>query len=244
MSLKRIYQVLSDFPIVFVGPPGLNDVEYISDGQSIQSVDYSFLQFDDSYFKDVQGYNRLLCSTKFYKNLDQYDYILITQLDSYVFRNELLYWCGKGYDYIGGPWLTNKVQRSFYESLLYSRNSLISKIKTSIDYNKGHQLMVGNGGFSLRKVNSCRKISRWIKVLEPGLIKSQINEDLIWSILVPKFFKWFKIPPYQEALKFSFDSEPMKAFGLNERQLPFGCHGWSKKENIKFWSTRILDENI
>ena len=31
--------------------------------------------------------------------------MLIYQLDAYVFKDELLNWANKGYDYIGAPWL-------------------------------------------------------------------------------------------------------------------------------------------
>jgi len=44
-----------------------------------------------------------MMSPAFYDAFKAFDYILIYQLDAFVFRDELEYFCSLGYDYIGAP---------------------------------------------------------------------------------------------------------------------------------------------
>jgi hypothetical protein len=62
-------------------------------------------RFADRYFRNIEGYNALMLSPDFYGRFSNYDYVLIYQLDAWVFKDELQYWCGQGYDYIGAPWM-------------------------------------------------------------------------------------------------------------------------------------------
>lgn len=90
--------------------------------------------FDDAYFADINGYSHLLLTRDFYQAFADYTYILIYQLDALVFKNSLLEWCNLGYDYIGAPWLKS----SSNPSLGFSG--------------------VGNGGLSLRRVQSFLRV--------------------------------------------------------------------------------------
>ena len=92
--------------------------------------DFALARFPPRYFTDRFGYNRLLLRQGFYRAFAEYEYILIYQLDCLVFASNLEDWCRKGWDYAGAPWL-----------------------KDTGDPTKGFSL-VGNGGFSLRKVQS------------------------------------------------------------------------------------------
>ena len=40
---------------------------------------------------------------------------------------------------------------------------------------------------------------------------------------------------FDTAIKFSFDKDPEVLFGLNDNQLPLGCHNWWNDKNINFW---------
>lgn len=94
------------------------------------------VHFDDRYFQSPQTYSALMLSQNFYKKFTDYEYILIYQLDALVFSDQLTYWCSTGLDYIGAPWFN-------------------CPITPHITTPK-----VGNGGFSLRKVDSHLKVLR------------------------------------------------------------------------------------
>jgi hypothetical protein len=189
----------------------------------------------------------------FYETFNRYEYILVYQLDAYVFRNELDDWCRKGYAYIGAPWFED-----------FGKSHTDSGLKA-----------VGNGGFSLRHIPSflsafdymdkCDKrisafnywnrhlmkryykhsirfiISRYIGKSNTlrYFLHSAINEDAFWSQVVPEALKNFKVAPITEAVGFSFEADPEWLFEQNDRQLPFGCHAWRKNRYEEFWRKYI-----
>jgi len=99
-------------------------------------------KFDDKFFSNTASYSRLLLSREFYEAFSDYEYVLIYQLDCLVFSDRLTQWCDKGFDYIGAPWF-----------------------KSRTDPEKGFS-RVGNGGFSLRKVQSFLKVIDSTRYLE------------------------------------------------------------------------------
>jgi hypothetical protein len=170
-------------------------------------------------------------------------YILIYQLDALIIKDELNHWCSRDYDYIGAPWFDIETKYSFYQKLCNSSNAIFRWIKRKVDFNKGQKIFVGNGGFSLRKIKTFKSVSKWLPFIEPNLFKYKINEDIVWSILVPKYFRNFKIPCREEALFFSIETNPSRALREIKNELPFGCHGWDNK-NSNFWSETLKKYNI
>lgn len=229
LSLKQCIKLLGDFDIVFVHPESL-DVSTINFDGRISSE-----KFPDHYFKSVFGYNRLMLTASFYERFSQSKFILIYQLDAYVFRDELLYWCSKDYDYIGAPWIATP--NKGFKKVLSLFDSKKKKARSEIFYK------VGNGGFSLRKVSTHIANSKKMKsVIEQNLKRSEddfrIMEDVFWSS-VPEHDSSFLIPDYKEGLKFAFDRKPKLALKLNNNKLPFGCHGFEKPKVKNFWSQII-----
>jgi hypothetical protein len=200
--------------------------------------DLHFESFDDDYFANIQRYNKLMLSHEFYNRFLDSEYILIYQLDAFVFRDELSLWCSKGYDFIGAPWLNNPVNKLPILSTIHHlsfRCAQISRKKSRQSlYNK-----VGNGGFSLRKVDSfCKTIYLHEAKINDYLQQKRshlYNEDVFWASEIPDF----SYPDAMEALYFSFDTCPQHSFRLTGGQLPFGCHGWYKRKMRRFWKPII-----
>jgi len=177
----------------------------------------------------------------FYERFLRYDFILIYQLDAFVFKDELAYWCRKENDYIGAPWLVQPFQReavdAFYARILYTtyfdRGEVCSLSAADIKIaNK-----VGNGGFSLRKVNKfyqiCLQEQQMINFYKQNSQHHFFNEDVFWSLETCRREKQIKIPDFIEALGFSIEIQPEYAFTLTGNRLPFGCHAWPLF--INFW---------
>ncbi|WP_029037822.1 DUF5672 family protein [Salinimicrobium xinjiangense] len=229
-SLNQCLKVLKDYKVIFAIPEGLE----VKQKPSFIKTE----EFDKEYFKNISGYNKLMLTSDFYKRFLGYDYVLIYQLDAFVFRDELRSWCQKGYDYIGAPWIAT---RNLTSSLLRPFKSKSLKKREPIFYK------VGNGGFSLRKTKAFYEISEKLK----QEIKEQLDEkqdeiysieDVFWSLKVPEFFPEFKIPGYEEAVGFAIDRKPELALKLNNNQLPFGCHGIDKPKVKNFWEPIIERE--
>ena len=87
-------------------------------------------------------FNKLKESNLLYKKYKKYKYILFYELDAFVFRDELDYWCKKGFDYIGAPW---NGTHCYYDTPING---------------------VGNGGFSLRNIKSAIKLLEKLRMKE------------------------------------------------------------------------------
>lgn len=192
ISYEQCKKVLHNFPIIFVIPDGFQIV--LRDFPEIWHI----VEVPSQWMSDVESYNQMMLDRNFYQLFQQYKFILIHQLDAYVFSDRLLEFCRYEYDYIGAPWIEGK-----FEMELADRGILY----------------VGNGGFSLRKVDSCLR-----QLDMENLNQIRYNEDVFWASRMGDF----KLAPREIAWQFSFE-RPVKAlYRLNGEQLPFGCHAWMK----------------
>ena len=258
-EMQSVYQcikVLSDYTVHFVCPKGLNVNLYKEKFSEIENFTY----FDKHYFEDLAGYNRLMLSVCFYKAFNKYQYMLIYQTDCYVFKDELLDWANKGYDYIGGIWFEGFVGNPYLGSKLWQ---------------------AGNGGFSLRKIKSIARLlasKKPINNIHQLLITKKklykkgkinffkalfllplnifgyqnnynyqaemhsLNEDVFFMEAYSKH-KALKMPDVEDAISFSWDRCPTFLY-QKLGQFPFACHAWFREdfpyeENKEFWFKHI-----
>lgn len=202
-------------------------------------------RFSNDFFKDIAGYNRLMISSVFYSRFADFKYLLIHQSDVYLFKNELDYWCDQSYDYIGAPWYKASILKKGSIRTWALRNLLQPFL--SIGRKDGWLAnKVGNGGLSLRNISSALKT---IALCDAKLFKSywnpishDYNEDVFWSIEAPKINRKFRIPHWQEALKFAVEFEPENAIRNMGGALPFGCHS-PVIVATDFWKKHIPEMN-
>jgi len=239
ISLRQCCAMLGKYALTLVKPQSLSIETYREYG-----IDWLVESFDDRYFKDVNGYNELMLSAAFYQRFLGYDYILIHQLDAFVFKDDLLRWCLAGYDYIGAPWLALPLKGHFLKRLehwrrrrkVYRRNKKQKGTNLPVDLQFANR--VGNGGFSLRRVDRfysiCQQESAMIDYYKENSMKHySFNEDVFWSLEVNRRSVQLKIPNYGKAVGFSIEWHPEYALTLTKGELPFGCHAWDLF--IPFW---------
>ena len=112
-----------------------------------------------------------MISSKFYKSFKTYEFLLIYQTDAWVFRDDLLEWCNKDYDYVGAPWFTG-----------YDDTKGIKKAFNA----------VGNGGFCLRKTKSMLRVLNTFSYIHSfNECLAFLNKQNDWSLL-KKFFSLIK----------------------------------------------------
>lgn len=216
ISFERALKVFPENDIIIVSPKSLNLDNYLA-----LSPKLKINTFDDHFFKNIAGYNDLMLSVGFYGRFLNYKYLLIYQLDAYVFENQLDYWENANYDYVGSPWLIPP--------------PIASNKKPKVNIQHWFVNRVGNGGLSLRKV----KTHYWTMIFYWVFIKFfPLNEDMFLGILMDFINPFFKKPKAMEALKFAFEMQPQKSFELNNHQLPFGVHAWEKYDP-EFWKEWI-----
>jgi len=104
---------------------------------------------------------------------------------------------------------------------------------------------VGNGGFSLRRVNKFLQYTIQYKPLIDHYITLRhpwFNEDIFWSIALNRKKKNITKPGLKLALEFSIETNPQRAFKIINHKLPFGCHAWDK--NLIFWRDIFKNQGI
>ncbi|WP_353722627.1 DUF5672 family protein [Dyadobacter sp. 676] len=222
MSLKQCMTVLGKYPVIVVKPAGL-DLSALQQ----QYPALAFRSFDDSFFTGVAAYNRLMVSIDFYKTFTAYEYILVYQLDAFVFRDELTQWCAKGYDYIGAPSLH---QHEFDAVPAESAGIFANALST--------RRVVLNGGLSLRRIPA---FIRYLKIYNTFYPAWKGNEDMLFcqeATRLKPMKMFMKLPPWEEALRFAFEKSPAASYKLTGHHLPFACHAWERYEPA-FWSSFI-----
>jgi hypothetical protein len=242
-SLHNVLHILHNYEVVFCCPQSLHTHQYENISKEYNTA-FQKITFADFHFKNIRSYNAMLLSGFFYEAFLQWDYILLHQLDAWVFKDSLNYWCEQGYDYIGAPW--------FYK---------FANSKAS------HPMLpwAGNGGFSLRKTASSLQLvqqleqhaspfksrllllwlaerrHKWSALKALHLCHSHtakqlyimldIWEDQVFAILHNNHWK---VAPPAVSFSFSFETQPARLYKLNNQSLPFGCHAWEKYEP-EFW---------
>jgi len=171
-----------------------------------RSIAFACKSFEDRYFESIYTYSELLLSRKFWEEFEEYDYILLYQLDCLLFKPNLLEWCNRGWDYVGAPWVSGYAD-------------------------EGESFMgVGNGGFSLRNVKKSLQV---FDVLGVDRIPAdpKAHEDVVWCQMVPHMlpFLHFKVAPIEEAMYFAVET----GIELNKKLLkgvkPTGAHAFAKR---------------
>ncbi len=103
-------------------------------GSGVQREGFEVIQMPRKFFGSPAAASRLTMWPHFYRAFQDYEYILIHHVDSVVLSDDLASWCDAGWDYIGPPWLP------------------------CADTPWVKEPAVGNGGFTLMKVESALQV--------------------------------------------------------------------------------------
>lgn len=255
LSLNQCLWVLKDYSITLATHRDV-DLQLYQDAFLQAKKPFKVTYFDSKYFVSVFTYSKLLLSRSFYASFKDSDYILIYQLDGFVFKDELSDWCSKGYDYIGAPWLKHY----------------------GVNYDGNELWKVGNGGVSLRRVSTFINTfdrpfpykSAWFFIksirknkLLPMMLKTmymlfilsytkrtveyilerftdeRVNEDCFWAEAFQTTSLALNIPDILTAAHFCIEKKPSHVYELIGHQLPFTCHAFEKYEYESFWKELI-----
>ena len=205
-----------------VVPEGLNVDEYQKIFKNIK-----ILEFNKAYFINIYTYTQLCLSYDVYATFAKYDYMLLYQLDCYLFRDEIQQFVNMGYDYIGAP---------------------IFSIKAGWKTCKKNQPAIGNGGLSLRKINKFMELTnpdgkfRRTYMLSQKIISSVIVEDIYFCDTLPRLYnvKLYR-PSIDIVLQFSWDQSVEYIDALlhnaNLFKIPMGAHAINK--SVDYWKQYI-----
>lgn len=261
LSLNRCLTILGKHKICIVTFKQLNISAYrkIIDRHKIKThCEY----FNKKYFTNgTIGYNKLMLSKSFYHRFRRYTFMLIYQLDGYVFRNDMDYWCKKDFSFIGAPVFEGYSQCNSESASLGYMNGGVSLRKTKDMYNILRQaIKIQTFEKSYEKGNIFKKLLTILKIVFGGgtvLEGEGYNEDCLLSRLLidkinsfasrPIFWKMlfncdtiqYKMPSFSESYHFSFDENEEHLFSLMKGETPSFCHTFHRITKRKFWSKLI-----
>jgi hypothetical protein len=249
ISIKQCSKVLANRDLYFILPKDLNTTYYSKNFPTIMQYFVA-----PKWLSSYEQSNRFKVLPYLYKTFSKYDYILFHEPDAYVFKDELDYWMEKDFDYIGAPWFDNFDQAHESAKIIGVGNSGLSlrKVKSHLKATKSFSYIKKTKDI-IKKNNQIFNYSFGGKLFGFWSLIKQLTftnnthhcfnnyngqEDFFWGVYVPNNFKWFKVAPIEDAIKFSFEIYPNKLFKMNNEQLPFGCHAW-EKYNYDFWKKYI-----
>jgi hypothetical protein len=218
-SLDVSLAALAGRPAAFVAPHGLDKRYY-----QARYPQLSFVGFDDSFFADIPGYNRLLLDPAFYQRFADHSHLLILQTDAVVLRDELDAWCASPYDYLGAPWPDGN---ELFVNLDRFEGALGKRMKVH----------VGNGGLSLRRIDKSIALLREFPQATQVFCQTGSSEDLFFAFM-GALSADFVLPGEIAASRFALELRPSYYFAVNGGHAPMGGHAWWKYEPA-FWKTLL-----
>ncbi len=179
---------------------------------------YRQIKVPSNFFGSTEAHNKMLSSVSFYQLFSDYEFMLLYHLDAFVFKDELMRFCDMGYDFIGAP-----APKSCWKSI---------------------DRRIGNGGFSLRRINSFIDIleskENVMKLAKSQLptraINNMINfEDQFVAFCGQIEWRGFKTPDEEVGFQFSIEYNIDGIFHRIDEHVPFGCHRWPRYRFLSWW---------
>ena len=214
ISMQQLNKILGKYPRVFVAPESLV-FDFGSLGYGIHIE-----RFEDKWFQSTTSYSCLMMQKAFYERFADYEFMLLHQLDVFVFSDRIKEFCDKGFDYIGAP------------------------IGRFAPFWHAIGARVGNGGFSLRRVpaiiNLLNDFDNIVKDT-PFFPFFTLEEDLFFAYCGKRDDVNFRTADFSTAQEFSVQEDVGHVYRkIEDSWRPFGCHGLARMD-YKLWSSLIRE---
>ena len=208
--------------VTLMCPEGLDVSVYLDLWPSLQIA-----YFAKEHFVSVQSYNDFLLKPPFYERFEhEYQWMLIYQLDAFLFSNQIQYFCELGYDYYGAPWQYGYPQYRF----------LFNRWPIRVNFNRFY---AGNGGFSLRNLAHTIDL---LKRKQGHITQTFYMEDVFFAYW-GTIDKSFHAAPPEIAALFSIETYPNHWLKIT-KTFPMGTHNFERagKEWAKDFYSPILNK--
>lgn len=104
--LHHALAILAEHPLIFVAGEGA-DLSVVR--EHAENIDV--VHFPKRFFESRQHFGQLLLMADFYDRFNWCEFLLVHELNSWILKDELHYWCKQGYDYLkAGPLLPHAVR--------------------------------------------------------------------------------------------------------------------------------------
>lgn len=256
IAINSLNKLNEDFRIYFIGLLDSYNTNLGWFQANLLRFEIGFIEFDLKYFVSLTSYSNLLMSSDFYRRFGAYDYLLIFQTDALIIRGDLSKFISLEKAYIGAPWIDKN--RHTKKLLIGNGGLSLRKIKDFIEITSLNSIFPSQWWFNFPK----QRFFRWgiVLALYPlfyvlGLVSKifgrslffdkcrllSIAEDVSFAELLVQYN--IDMPIFEQAVDFSFESNPQRCYEINKQRLPFGCHAWERYD-LQFWETHLSELNI
>lgn len=184
-----------------------------------------FITFNEKYFESRRTLANLLLMEGFYERFSWCEFLLVHELNSWIVKDELHYWCKQGYDFLKAE---PEVQGGFLTDLTRFRG-LGEEQKRALD------LKFEGNGLVLCQIDRCiktlkrKKSEAYYYRHHPDFMNS---DSLFWELEPNRFFPNLRRPTKIVHKRFSKNIKGEFPVASTEREAwPFGLTGVNE-ENI------------
>ncbi|TDE16561.1 DUF5672 family protein [Dyadobacter psychrotolerans] len=184
--LHHCLETLEKYPVIFITFEGA-DLNIIREHKE----DIDVIYFPKEYFASRQTLAKLFLMEDFYDRFSWADFLLIHELNSWVVKDELHYWCKQGYDYLKAAPVTEKG----------NTNLKLNPLSRILGLNKVEKELLGTA-FNENGIYLCF-IERMIKTLQAkkkNAYEYRHNDELInrdsvfWELEANRFSQSLRKP--------------------------------------------------
>jgi len=253
ISLQACRNHLHNYDTYLVFPEGMNVDKYLAvhNGLKLKPVNPVWLS-------SIEHYNKMKYGLAFYQLFNRYDFMLTYELDSYIFNADFNKYNAFSFDYIGAPFYEGYLKALPGAAFIQGGNSGFSirnirrcievlqtikeKFRPEWNFYKKIASKFPRLKYQLNRLTKNKYDVYLTDKLAFAFTDIPMNEDLVWSQIVPSLYSSFKVADPISALKFSFEAQPERLLKMNNGELPLGCHGWIKNQH--FWKDYIDIKNL
>jgi hypothetical protein len=176
--------------------------------------DIDVIYFPGKFFQSRQHFASLLLMEDFYDRFNWCDFLLVHELNSWIVRDELFYWCKQGYDYLkSGP---------VYDAFPESKDGVITR---TLGLNDEQKRLFGSG-YNDNGIYLCQieRMTNTLKAKRKEAYQYRHDEELpnadslFWDIEANRFWPYLRKPTTTVRNYFA-----QNAVNLNERKTITVC---------------------
>ena len=179
--------------------------------------DWRIHRFPDSAFASVTAYSMWLTEPHFYRALKDFECVTICQLDA-VLLKDVSQVDMSGIDYLGAPWVP-PIRVLVLGTRIYVASAHDDKRGLWLTRHLGRSLDVGNGGLSVRRVESHIRATEWLSSTVPVRYREGTLEDVLLCAFAPR--TGMRVAPAEVAGRVFLETG---AATLTEVPDVYGCH--------------------
>ncbi|MCF2444577.1 hypothetical protein L0657_11470 [Dyadobacter sp. CY345] len=215
--LRHSLEALSKYPIILFTYEGADLSAFESEDKRVE-----VLTFKSKYFGSRQALSNLLLMEDFYTRFTWSDFVLIHELNSWIVKDEIHYWCKQGYDYLHA----NPIENTG------SKNSIGNDFSRIWGLNENEKQELGKS-FESDGLKLCN-VQRMIKTLSARKKeaheyrqndKFENKDSLFWEIEANRFWPQLRKPTPIVQSRFSQNAKNISGYTDNRDAWPTGICG-------------------